>query len=147
MNDNRNRQLIQRFYWDLWNRFDQTVIPQILAEDLRFRGSLGQEKTGHAGFGEYMDVIQRAFPDFTNEIEDIISEGDKAFARLIFRGTQRGKVLGIAPTGWSIAYAGAAVFEFRGGLIAKIWVLGDLHGLLSQLQQKGRLPATARDSP
>ncbi len=133
MNDNRNRQLIQRFYWDLWNRFDQTVIPQILAEDLRFRGSLGQEKIGHAGFGEYMDVIQGAFPDFTNEIEDIISEGDKAFARLTFRGTQRGETLGIVPTGRSIAYAGAAVFEFRSDLIAKIWVLGDLYGLMSQL--------------
>ncbi|MBN9587738.1 MAG: hypothetical protein BGN85_13110 [Alphaproteobacteria bacterium 64-11] len=136
MDDNRNRQLIQRFYWEMWNRFDKTAIPEILAEDLQFRGSLGQYKNGRAEFGEYVDFIQRAFPDFSNEIEEVISEGDKAFARLTFRGTHRGEVFGIAPTGRRIQYAGAAVFEFNGERISKVWVLGDIYGLISQLEPK-----------
>jgi predicted ester cyclase len=52
-----------------------------------------------SSFAEYVDFVQRAFPEFTNEIEEVISEGDKAFARLTFRGTHRGEVFGIAPTG------------------------------------------------
>jgi predicted ester cyclase len=94
----------------MWNRFDKTIVPDILTEDLRFRGSLGQSKSGHAEFGEYVDFIQRAFPDFSNKIEEIIFEGDKAFAKLTFRGTHRGEVFGIAPTGRLIQYAGAAIF-------------------------------------
>jgi predicted ester cyclase len=133
MDDNRNRRLIQRFYFEMWNRFDKAVIPEILSGDLRFRGSLGQCKNGHAEFGEYVDFIQRAFPDFTNEIEEIISEGDKAFVRLTFRGTHRGEIFGIAPTGRPIHYAGAAVFAFAGERISAVWVLGDIYGLLSQL--------------
>src|SRR5713101_7660612 len=120
----------------MWNRFDKTIFPDILTEDLRFRGSLGQSKSGHAEFGEYVDFIQRAFPDFSNEIEEIISEGDKAFAKLTYRGTHRGEVFGIAPTGRLIQYAGAAVFKFRGDRIAEVWVLGDTHGLISQLEAK-----------
>jgi len=99
MKQDQNRQLIARFYLEMWNRFDKTIFPDILTEDIRFRGSLGQHKNGYAEFGEYVDFIQRAFPDFSNEIEEIISEDDKAFAKLIYRGTHRGAVFGIEPTG------------------------------------------------
>jgi predicted ester cyclase len=68
-----------------------------------------------------LDFVQRAFPDFTNEIEELISEGDKAFARLTYRGTHRGEIFGVAPTGRRIQYAGAAVFSFRGDKIAEVW--------------------------
>ena len=132
--ENRNRELIRRFYEELWNRFDKSVIAELLTEDVRFRGSLGQEKHGHDGFAAYMDVIQRGFPDFTNHVEEVISEGDGAFARLTYRGTQRGAVLGLPATGRRVEYAGAAVFRFRGERIAEVWVLGDVHGLLEQLR-------------
>jgi len=68
MRKDQNRQLIARFYLEMWNRFDKTIFPDIFTEDIRFRGSLGQYKNGYAEFGEYVDFIQRAFPDFSNEI-------------------------------------------------------------------------------
>jgi predicted ester cyclase len=43
-----------------------------------------------------MDV---AFPDFRFELEDVIAEGDKAVARVSVRGTHRGEMMGLAPTG------------------------------------------------
>jgi steroid delta-isomerase-like uncharacterized protein len=135
MSASGNRRLIGRFYLEMWNRFDKTVIPQILTENLRFRGSLGQTKNGYAEFGDYIDFIQRAFPDFSNEVEDIISEGDKAFAKLTYRGTHQGELFGLAPTGRAIQYAGAAVFTFRDHRIAEVWVLGDVYSLLTQLRE------------
>jgi steroid delta-isomerase-like uncharacterized protein len=128
--------LIERFYHEMWNRFDKALIPVLLAEDIRFRGSLGQYKNGHAEFAEYVDFVERAFPDFTNEIEEIISEEDKAFARLTYRGTHRGEIFGIAPTGRPIQYAGAGVFKFSGDKIGEVWVLGDIYNLISQLQSR-----------
>jgi steroid delta-isomerase-like uncharacterized protein len=130
----RNRELIERFYRDMWNRFDKSLLPVLLTEDIRFRGSLGQSKNGHAEFAEYVEFIQRTFPDFTNEIEELISEGDRTFARLTYRGTHRGELFGIAATGKRVQYAGAAVFRFRGDQIAEVWVLGDIVGLRAQLQ-------------
>ncbi len=61
----------------------------------------------------------------------MISKGDKASARLKYRGTHRGELFGIAPTGKLARYAGAAVFTFRGDQIAEVWVLGDICGLIS----------------
>jgi steroid delta-isomerase-like uncharacterized protein len=129
-----NQELIRRFYEDLWNRFDKRRIAELLTEDVRFRGSLGRETHGHAGFAEYMDTIQAAFPDFTNRVEEVVSEADRAFARLTYRGTHRGEVFGVPPTNRRVEYAGAALFRFRDGKIAEVWVLGDIHGLLQQLR-------------
>ena len=129
----RNVNLIGRFYHDMWNRFDKSLFPELLADGLHFRGSLGQEKHGHAEFGEYVDFIERAFPDFHNHVEDIVSEGDRSFARLTYTGTHQGVVLGIAPTHKRIEYSGAALFSFQDHRIASIWVLGDIHGLQQQL--------------
>lgn len=129
-----NVELIGRFYREMWDRFDETLIPVLLAEDFRFRGSLGNETVGHAQFAEYMRLIRRGFPDFTNHVEETITQGDRSFARLTYRGTHRGEVLGIPPTGRRIEYAGAAVFRFRGGKVAETWVLGDVWGLVRQLR-------------
>ncbi|HWP47189.1 MAG TPA: ester cyclase [Candidatus Limnocylindrales bacterium] len=130
---NRNRDLIRRFYEELWNSFNKRKIPELLTDNIKFRGSLGEEKFGHSGFAEYLDKIQAAFPDFTNHVEEIISEDDGAFARLTYLGT----ILGIPPTGYRVEYAGAAVFHFYGEKIAEVWVLGDIHGLLQQLRGLG----------
>lgn len=129
-----NRELIRRFYEELWNPFNKEKIPELLVEGIRFRGSLGWDTFGHAGFAEYMDVIEAAFPDFVNEVNEIISEGDRAFARLTFRGTHLGTAFGIPPTGRRVEYAGAAVFRFRKDKIAGVWVLGDIYRLLQQLR-------------
>jgi steroid delta-isomerase-like uncharacterized protein len=131
----RNVQLVERFYRDLWNRFDKSQIPELLADDIEFRGSLGQHKRGHAEFAEYVDFVWRVFPDFHNEVEDIVSQGNKSFARLLYTGTHRGELFGVAPTGRRVQYAGAALFTFRVDQIASVWVLGDIHGLLEQLRR------------
>jgi len=140
MPSSKNVELIGRFYGEMWNRFDTSLFPELLTEDIRFRGSLGQHKVDYEPLGEYVDFIQRAFPDFTNQVEETISEGDRSFARLTYRGTHRGEIFGIAPTGRRIEYAGAALFRFRGGRIAEVWVLGDVHGLLQKLTCAGVTP-------
>ena len=127
--------LIRRFYHEMWNRFDKTVIPELLSTDIRFRGSLGQSKVGHEQFGEYVDFIRAAFPDFSNRIETIVSEAGMSFARLSYTGTHAGELFGVPATDRRVRYAGAALFQFRDGLIAEVWVLGDIHGLLRQIQE------------
>jgi steroid delta-isomerase-like uncharacterized protein len=119
----------------MWNQWDKSVFEQILAPDIVFRGSLGQEKRGYAGLSEYMDFIRTAFPDFTNRIEDVVSEGDRAFARLQYTGTHEGEIFNVAPTHRRISYAGAALFSFAKGKIREVWVLGNIYGLLRQLEE------------
>ena len=128
--------LVRRFYDDLWNRFDATLIPVLLTEDVTRRGALGRHAAGHAAFADYLELVRGAFPDFEQTIDRIVVDGvgGSAFVRLRCRGTHRGPLSGLPATGRRVDYEGAARFEIREGRIADIWILGDLHGLVRRLR-------------
>ena len=128
--------LVRSFYSDLWNRFDRSQVRRLLTDDVHFRGSLGQVAQGHEQFWQYVEFIRAAFPDFHNDVEDLVSEGERAFARLLYSGTHKGELFGVPASNRRISYAGAALFRVRGDRICSVWVLGDIHGLLGQLNAR-----------
>src|SRR5262249_39446424 len=97
----------------------------------------GVSVQGRDGFRDYMRTVRRAFPDFHNQVEEIIAEGDRVVARLTYTGTHQGELFGVAATGRKVSYAGVAIFRIAGAAIAEGWVLGDLHGLIQQLAPDG----------
>lgn len=132
-----NRQLVETFFNVMWNTWSDDTAQRILTADIDFRGSIGLHVTGHDGFLGYMQTIRNAFPDFHNHIEEIIASDDRAVARLTYSGTHQGELLGRAPTGRSIEYAGVAMFTMAADRISKVWVLGDLWGLMQQIEGPG----------
>jgi predicted ester cyclase len=93
------RELVERFYERLWNAWDDDAVEGILAEDFKFRGSLGQQTVGRDGWRAYRDQVRAAAPDFSNELVELVVDGDRAAARLRCVGTHRGLLLGLAGTG------------------------------------------------
>jgi steroid delta-isomerase-like uncharacterized protein len=129
----QNKALVRRYYDEMWNRWDLVLAQELIAADISFRGSLGTSVRGREGFIQYMQSVRGAFPDFHNDVEELIAEGDSVVVRLTYSGTHQGELFGIGPTGRSIAYAGVAIFRITAGQIAEGWVLGDIHALLRQL--------------
>ena len=76
---------------------------------------------------------RQAFPDLQVTVEDLIAEGDKVVARLRFRGTHRGELEGIAPTGRRVDCTGIVVSRMEGGKIAEDWANFDDLGMMRQL--------------
>ncbi len=127
------KELVQKFYDLIWNRHDKTAIPEILHESLEFRGSLGLDKTGHAGFIEYLDMVHEALGEYRCTIVEMVAERSRVFARMRFSGVHQGEFLGFRPTNRQVAWEGAALFGFKDRKISDIWVLGDVHALERQL--------------
>jgi len=128
-----NARLIERYYQEMWNGWNFALADELLAPAIRFRGSLGIDVHGIEGFKGYMRHVQCAFPDFSNTIEEMISQRTKIVARLTYRGTHCGELFGIPPTGKRISYQGVAFFRISRGKIAEGWVLGDTAELVRQL--------------
>jgi predicted ester cyclase len=128
------RQLVQAFYIELWNRWDDTAVDTVLAPDFTFRGSLGNQTRGRAGWREYRDLVRAGSSDFHNDVQALIVDGTQAAARLLYSGTHDGPLAGIAPTGTRFSYAGAAFFASHHGQLTSAWVLGDLVSLRAQLE-------------
>jgi steroid delta-isomerase-like uncharacterized protein len=138
MGSSATEALVRRFYAEVWNRWDDAALDELLNEDFVFRGSLGDEVRGRVGFRDYRDKVHAGFPDFHNEIVELVTEGDRAAARLRYSGHHRGTILGVAATGVLVAYDGAAFFTAAGGRLRQAWVLGDLEGLRGQLAAASR---------
>jgi predicted ester cyclase len=130
--------LVQRFYRDVWNRWDDIAIAELLADDFVFRGSLGDEARGPEGFRVYRDKVRAAFPDFRADVQEIVADRDRAAVRLRCSGRHQGQLFGIEPTGLQIAYEAAAFFHSRNERLSAAWVLGDVDALRTKLGQAKR---------
>jgi predicted ester cyclase len=125
--------LVERFYGDLWNRWDDAAVENTLSPGFTFRGSLGQETSGRDGWRRYRDLVRSGSADFDNQIVELVCEGQRAAARLQFTGTHTGVLLGLSATQRRFEYAGAAFFAADSQWLTSAWVLGDLDGLRRQL--------------
>ena len=135
MDDSAMKTVVKKFYADVWNKHDKSVIPSLLQSNFTFRGSLGPTKTGHAEFADYVDFVHRALGAYQCDILDLVAQGNQCFARMRFSGIHCGEFFGFKPTGKKVEWAGAALFSFEHGLVADLWVLGDVHGLLQLLDR------------
>lgn len=114
------REIVKRFYEEVWNQQDFSAIARLCDEKLEFRGSLGAERRGHEGFADYLRSVTQALGNYHCEIQDLVAEGDKAFARMLFSGVHRGMFLGFPPTNRRVQWAGAALFRIEAGKIRNL---------------------------
>lgn len=127
------RRLVERFYDELWNQVDFGCAPEILHRDVDFRGSVGLHARGREAVCEYVSMVTTSLSDYRCDIQSLIVDQEQAAARVRFSGVHVGPFLGYRPSGRRVAWQGAAFFTARDGLLATIWVLGDLDTLRGQL--------------
>jgi predicted ester cyclase len=88
------------------------------------------------GIRRDIQVLRSSFPDLTLTIEAMVSDGDKVWARLTARGTNRGGFMG-PPNGRSFEITVFDLCRFEDGKIVEHWGSPDRFALLAQL---GLLP-------
>jgi predicted ester cyclase len=126
--------IVRLFYDEMWNKADKTRIPEIFHPGFTFRGSLGPVLVGHDQFAGYVDDVTRALSDYVCDILETTEQDDRVVAKMLFHGKHRSVMLGYAPSGLLVEWHGSAHFNFRDSLVADLWVLGDVHGLIAQLE-------------
>ncbi len=129
------RDIVGSFYAEIWNRGDPSAVAALLREDFTFRGSLGVSRRGHAEFISYVNMVRGALGEYRCDILDLVVEPPRAFARMLFSGVHQRPFLGFAPTGRRVEWTGAALFTAASDApVADLWVLGDVHALVAQLE-------------
>jgi steroid delta-isomerase-like uncharacterized protein len=133
--------IVARRLLDAVNTGDLAAAAELVAPDYVDHSAPPGNPGGPAGFTAAIQMYRAAFPDFFWTIEDMIGEGDKVAIRVTARGTHRGELMGIAPTGKQVTVTGIGVWRIADGKVAEAWVNRDLLGLLQQL---GAIPAPAQ---
>ena len=129
------KEIIESYYENLWNKQNKSYIDKLLSDDIIFRGSLGIETVGKEEFEKYFDLITFAIPNLYHGVETIVVQNNSVAARAVYNGTHSGKLLDFEPSNNRIRYNGASFFQLENGKIKEIWVLGDLNTLYKQLEK------------
>ena len=124
MSEEQNKALIQRWFDEVWNQGNASVIDELLAEDGVIHGLVdasGNPVHGLEGFHEFHKQFRGAFPDLNVSVDDVIAEGDRVVARCSVRGRHTGEHLGFAATNAPIEFGGVAIVRIKGGKIVEAW--------------------------
>jgi C-1 hydroxylase len=88
-------------------------------------------------YKQFGTMLFRAFPDWHEEIEDIIAEGNKVWFRFKATGTHTGRFefgkVKLAPTEKKIAATGVIAYRIVNGKIAEAWGASNLLEVYEQL--------------
>ncbi|MGD2144866.1 MAG: ester cyclase [Anaerolineae bacterium] len=88
---------------------------------------------GPQEYKRFITMYRTAFPDLQMTVEDQIAEGDKVVNRWTSRGTHKGVLMGIPPTGKQVTLTGIYVARIVGGKIIEEWGNFDALGMMQQL--------------
>jgi steroid delta-isomerase-like uncharacterized protein len=91
-----------------------------------------------AEFKQAVAGLRAAIPDLHLTIDEMITHGDKVWARMTARGTHRAPFMGVPPTGKSFTITVIDVCRLEDGKIVEHWGVPDRFALLHQI---GGLPA------
>jgi steroid delta-isomerase-like uncharacterized protein len=127
--------LMRRWFDEIWNEGRIESVDELLAEDALMWGIArpDQSSRGGAEFKEFYHHQRSATPDVKINLDQVVQEGDTAFARWTVTGTHTGDGLGIPATNKTITLKGMSACRASNGKIVEGWNIWDQIGLARQL--------------
>jgi predicted ester cyclase len=128
-----NKSLVRRYWFDLWNDKNGDVLDEIAVDDVILHFPPGQAHQPPT-LKKWFETALIAFPDVHFTLHDEIAEGDKVVSRWSYEATNTGVFLGRDTTSLRVFDMGIDIFRIEDGKIVEMWVAQDSLGLLQQLK-------------
>jgi len=131
---NRNKQLSQRWFEEVWNKQNRTAIDELLDPKVIAHGLSGTDApvVGPEGFKAFHDSFLQAFPDIHTTVTHCFAEDDHTTIQFTFTAAHTGPGFG-PPTGRRVKVSGICIVRWRDGKIVEGWNEFDRHGLMQQI--------------
>ena len=130
--------LIHEITEEIWNGRHLVRIPEFFSEacvaDYR---PYAPPRTGHDAIRGMVERAWIAFPDYHEELHEVLADGDQAAARITISGTQLGQWGVLPPTGRHVEFDEIIVFQVQNGRVVHQRGIADN---LTALRQLGVLP-------
>lgn len=134
MSSEKNKEIVRRFYVDVFTNGRLELIDQLFAPNYIVHDPNQPDlPRGPAGARASVEGYRSAFPDLHFGIDSQLCEGDKVVTRFSSSGTNRGPLNGMPPTGKHATCPGISIDRIENGKIVETWVEYDLLGVLQQL--------------
>jgi steroid delta-isomerase-like uncharacterized protein len=135
MGVSENKELVRRFYDEVWDRGNVEFAHEVFADDyVRHDLRSTHAQPGAAGMAKIAADFRRAFPDLRWRVDLLLGEDDLVAARWTATGTHTGKWGEVEPTGNAATFSGVNIYRFQSdGKVAEIWNHRDDLGFMEQI--------------
>jgi steroid delta-isomerase-like uncharacterized protein len=128
------RQLITRYFEEVWNQGHLDALDELLTPDyLNHSPSTPNPPRGPAGLKPIVAAMRDAVPDLHYDILDMVVAADKAAVFVRMTGTQTGPLFGLPASGKRIDVRQMQIEWLENGRISQHWRITDELALLRQL--------------
>jgi predicted ester cyclase len=140
MSTESNKSISRRFWEEVFGMEKLELADELIAPGFSDTGPGATPglPSGPEGSKMLVKIYRTAFPDLQFTVDEQVAEGDKVMTRWSAKGTHRGDLAGIPPTGKSVSVTGISIDRIAGGKIVETWGIFDQFGMLQQL---GVIPA------
>ena len=133
-----NKKLVRKITEVIWNKRGLDRIPEFYAQDFVGDYRPYALREGHAGVRAMVEGAWTAFPDYHEEVHELIAEGDRVVLHLTISGTQQGQWGPLPPTGKRAEFDEIVILQIRDGKVVRQRGVVDN---LSALRQLGVVPS------
>ena len=129
-----NKAIARRSIEEIFNKGNLAVADELIAANAVTHDPADPNAgRGPQAAKEQATMYRTAFPDLHVTIDEMIAEGDKVVTRWTARGTHKGDLMGIAPTGKQVTITGITIDRMTGGKAEEGWTNWDTMGMMQQL--------------
>jgi predicted ester cyclase len=124
--------LLRRWFEEVWNQGNEAAIDQLLAADATMWGVTRPDisSKGSGEFKKFYHAMRTEFPDLKITLDQVVQEGDTAFARWTVAATQAAEG---PSTNGQLKIVGMSACRVHNGILVEGWNVWDQIGLARQL--------------
>jgi predicted ester cyclase len=131
-----NKQLIRRWFEEVWNQKSESAIDRMLDPEARAHGVPTPDGfiVGPEQFKPFHRTLLGAFPDMHFVFHEVLAEGDRVAIRWTATMTHRGDQLGFPATGKHVTLEGSSFLVIGNGKILEGWNQMEFQGMIHSLK-------------
>jgi steroid delta-isomerase-like uncharacterized protein len=130
----QNKQVVQTFVEECWNRGNLNKVSELLTDQVRFHDPVFPNMNpGAQNIRNHIEACRRAFPDLHFTIDDTIAERNEVVHHWTAQGTHKGPFLGMQPTNRRVTVNGTSIYRLEGSKIAEGYANWNLATMMAQL--------------
>ena len=133
----RNKAFVRELTEVVWNQRGLDRIPDFYGPDFVGDYRPYALRQGHEGIRASVADAWTAFPDYHEELLELIGEGDRVVVHLAISGTHRGQWGPLPPTGKRVQFEEIVILQIRDGKVRRQRGIVDN---LNALRQLGVVP-------
>ena len=122
----------------IWNTGDVSLVPEVYSADfvVHWLSSVPpRDSFGQDGAIGAIESTRAAFPDWYEDVVDMVIDGDRVVTRYVSTGTHEREYNGIPPTGMKIEIHEVSIYRINGGLVAEQWCVDNEPCLIWQISR------------